>query len=164
MVGILLKEFFAFRMHNLTFVCTEISITSSPIMLFLSVRNAPFLAWNYSQADQYTSLVWSRVQKRLLCSYSWIESSSGEMYSPLKKKKDLKKKIEWGCLWWLSGKESACHCRRWGFDPWSGKIPCATEPESSPHPLQLEKALAQQPRHSATKNQLITFRDLGVNK
>ena len=25
--------------------------------------------------------------------------------------------------WWLSGKESACRCRRCGFDPWVGKIP-----------------------------------------
>ena len=24
---------------------------------------------------------------------------------------------------WLSGKESACHCKRLGFDPWVGKIP-----------------------------------------
>ena len=24
---------------------------------------------------------------------------------------------------WLSGKESACQCRRCGFDPWVGKIP-----------------------------------------
>ena len=24
--------------------------------------------------------------------------------------------------WWLNGKESACQCRRRGFDPWSGKI------------------------------------------
>ena len=24
---------------------------------------------------------------------------------------------------WLSGKESACQCRRQGFDPWVGKIP-----------------------------------------
>ena len=24
---------------------------------------------------------------------------------------------------WLIGKESACQCRRWGFDPWVGKIP-----------------------------------------
>ena len=29
--------------------------------------------------------------------------------------------------WWLSGKESACPCRGHGFDPWSGKIPHATE-------------------------------------
>ena len=26
-------------------------------------------------------------------------------------------------LWWLSGKESACQCRRLGFNPWVGKIP-----------------------------------------
>ena len=24
--------------------------------------------------------------------------------------------------WWLSGKESACQCRRWGFDPWVREI------------------------------------------
>ena len=24
---------------------------------------------------------------------------------------------------WLSGKESTCQCRRWGFDPWVRKIP-----------------------------------------
>ena len=29
--------------------------------------------------------------------------------------------------WWLSGKESTCQCRRHGFDPWSGKIPHASE-------------------------------------
>ena len=28
-----------------------------------------------------------------------------------------------GFPWWLSGKESACHCKRFGFDPWVGKIP-----------------------------------------
>ena len=25
---------------------------------------------------------------------------------------------------WFSGKECACQCRRCGFDPWVGKIPC----------------------------------------
>ena len=28
-----------------------------------------------------------------------------------------------GLPWWLSGKESACQCRRHGFDPWVRKIP-----------------------------------------
>ena len=35
-----------------------------------------------------------------------------------------------GLLRWLSGKESACHlrgCRRYGFDPWVGKIPLEKE-------------------------------------
>ena len=31
--------------------------------------------------------------------------------------------VFWGeHLWWLSGKESACQCRRSKFDPWVGKI------------------------------------------
>jgi len=29
--------------------------------------------------------------------------------------------------WWLSGKESACQCRRYGFDPWVGKTPLEKE-------------------------------------
>ena len=32
-----------------------------------------------------------------------------------------------GLPWWLSGKEFACQPRRLGFDPWSGKIPHASE-------------------------------------
>ena len=39
---------------------------------------------------------------------------------------NLKKKIR-GLPWWLSGKESACQCRRHGFNPWSWKIPHGTE-------------------------------------
>ena len=38
------------------------------------------------------------------------------------------KKIEDIALpWWRSGWESACQCRRHGFEPWSGKIPHAME-------------------------------------
>ena len=29
----------------------------------------------------------------------------------------------WGLPWWLSGKESACQCRRLRFSPWVRKIP-----------------------------------------
>ena len=36
-----------------------------------------------------------------------------------------------GLSWWLSGKESDCQCRRHGFDPWSRKIPHASEQLSS---------------------------------
>ena len=32
-----------------------------------------------------------------------------------------------GLTWWQSGWESACQCRGHGFEPWSGKIPHATE-------------------------------------
>ena len=34
--------------------------------------------------------------------------------------------FDYGLPWWLSGKESACQCRRHGrheFDPWVGKMP-----------------------------------------
>ena len=33
----------------------------------------------------------------------------------------------WGLPWWHSGWESACQCRGHGYEPWSGKIPHATE-------------------------------------
>ena len=32
-----------------------------------------------------------------------------------------------GLPWWFSGKESACQCRRCGFDPWVGKAPLEKE-------------------------------------
>ena len=38
--------------------------------------------------------------------------------------------------WWQSGKEFVCQCRERGFDPWSGKIPHATQ-QLSPSELQL---------------------------
>ena len=37
----------------------------------------------------------------------------------------LKEKL--GLLWWLSGKEPTCQCRRWGFHPWVEKIPLEKE-------------------------------------
>ena len=35
-----------------------------------------------------------------------------------------------GLPWWLSGKESACQCRRHWFDPWSRKSPHAVKQRS----------------------------------
>ena len=37
------------------------------------------------------------------------------------------KKSVIGLPWWRSGWESACQCRRHGFEPWSGRIPHAAE-------------------------------------
>ena len=34
--------------------------------------------------------------------------------------------------WWLSGKESACQCRRREFDPWARKIPWRWKWKSTP--------------------------------
>ena len=37
-------------------------------------------------------------------------------------------KTTWlGLPWWFSGKESACQCKRYRFNPWSRKIPYAVE-------------------------------------
>ena len=44
--------------------------------------------------------------------------------------KKEKKKNFTGFPWWLSGKESTSQCRRYGFDPWSGKIPHVVEQPS----------------------------------
>ena len=38
-----------------------------------------------------------------------------------------------GLPWGFSGEESACQCRRHGFDPWSRKIPHATKPSCHYH-------------------------------
>ena len=91
------------------------------------------------------------------------------------------KRIALGLPWWCSGWESACQCRGYGFEPWSGKIPHAaeqlapwattTEParlepvlcnkivrgprtamKSGPRLPQLEKALAQKRRPNTAKN------------
>ena len=50
-----------------------------------------------------------------------------------------------GLPWWCSGWESACQCRRHGFEPWSGKIPHAAEQlgpwATITEPLRLEPVL-----------------------
>ena len=37
----------------------------------------------------------------------------------------------WGLPLWLSGKESACQCRRHEFNPWSGKSPWRRKGQST---------------------------------
>ena len=39
----------------------------------------------------------------------------------------LLKSVLSGLPWWRSGWESACQCRGYGFEPWSGRIPHAAE-------------------------------------
>ena len=40
--------------------------------------------------------------------------------------------VDIGLRCWLSGKESACQCRRRGFDPWVRKIPWRRNWQSTP--------------------------------
>ena len=37
-----------------------------------------------------------------------------------------------GLPWWFSGKESACQCRRPGFNPWVRKIPWRRQWQTTP--------------------------------
>ena len=47
-------------------------------------------------------------------------------------KKLRHRKAQGGLPWWLSGKESACQCRRCGFNPWVGKIPWRRQWQPTP--------------------------------
>ena len=54
-----------------------------------------------------------------------VQSLVGELSPPRPRGKAKKKLllIEFRLPWWLSGKESACQCRRHEFYPWVRKIP-----------------------------------------
>ena len=54
-----------------------------------------------------------------------------------------------GLPWWLSGKESACQCRRHRFNPWSRKIPHALK-QLSPCTTAVEPVL-QSPGTTTTE-------------
>ena len=58
----------------------------------------------------------------------------------------LLKSSIWGPPWWLSGKESACQCRRHRFDPWSRKMPHAVGQLSRAPQLLSLQSRAQKPQ------------------
>ena len=65
------------------------------------------------------------------------------------------KNIYLGLPWWRSGWESACQCREHGFEPWSGKIPHATE-QLGPwaiitEPARLEPVLRNKRGHNSER-------------
>ena len=74
---------------------------------------------------------------------------------------------KYGLPWWLSGKESACQCRRHkkcGFDPWVRKMPWRRKRQ--PIPVFLpgkfhgeRKVLGYSPGESKSRTQLIWERD-----
>ena len=61
---------------------------------------------------------------KMLCS---ISSNFISIFSFHSYNKIWSQKVNMGLPWWRSGWESACQCRGHGFEPWSGKIPRATE-------------------------------------
>ena len=60
-----------------------------------------------------------------------------------------------GLPWWRSGWESACRCRRHGFEPWSGKIPHAAEQlgrwATTTEPAHLEPVLCNKRGHDSER-------------
>ena len=50
-----------------------------------------------------------------------------------------------GLPWWFSGKEPTCQCRRCGFDPWVGKIPCRRTWQPTPAILAWEIPWTEEP-------------------
>ena len=63
---------------------------------------------------------------------------------------------EQGLLSWCSGKESACQCRRRGFDPWVGKIPWRRKWQPNPVFLpgkSMDRGACQTTVHGVTKSQ-----------
>ena len=65
------------------------------------------------------------------------------------------KRIMIGLPWWCSGWESACQCRRRGFEPWYGKIPHATEQlgpwATTTEPARLEPVLRNKRHHDSER-------------
>ena len=61
--------------------------------------------------------------------YSSVKKLVKENETQRKQKKviKIKAKIRGFIPWWFSGKVSTCQCRRYGLDPWSEKIPHASE-------------------------------------
>ena len=59
---------------------------------------------------------------------SFLSAAPGDYWRPWSRARILREKpippLRWGLPRWHRGKESACQCRRPGFDPWIGKIPC----------------------------------------
>ena len=85
------------------------------------------------------------------CTLRFSELEALPVEGRMREKKRKKKR---GLPRRLCGKESACKCRRHGFDPWSGRTPHATE-HLSPC-TQLPRSRAQEPhqdsRNTATKS------------
>ena len=85
--------------------------------------------------------------------------SMGDLQSSLQHAGSLVEAYELlGLPWWLSDKESACQCRnrkRFGFDPWVGKIPWSRKWQPAPIILpgksHRQRSLAV---HEVTKSQM----------
>jgi len=70
----------------------------------------------YLQSSQWKSKVSVFILFKTLPNPGWLPSLGQALLSFFVKYNE-------GLLWWLSGKESTCQCRRHRFNPWSRKTP-----------------------------------------
>ena len=83
--------------------------------------------------------------------------------------KSLLLKDSHGLPLWLSGKESACQCRRHWFDHWSRKIPHAAEPLSlcsraqEPQPLRPTSSRAHASQQGSHRNEKPMHHDYRIS-
>ena len=100
---------------------THISkITINVNGLNASTKRHRLAEWIQKQ-NLYIYAVYKRPTSDLGTHMDW-KWGEGKRYSM---KTEIKRKL--GLPWWRSGWESACRCRGHGFEPSSGKIPCAAE-------------------------------------
>ena len=71
---------------------------------------------------------------------SFQEENIGQLSLQLFSTWNFLYKLRAGFPWWLSGKESACQCRRHSFDPWPRKSPHARE-QLNPCAMTIEPGL-----------------------
>ena len=99
-----------------------------------------------------------RISKRYLHShicYSFIHNSQGMETTSVSVNRWMHKDDVVGLPWWHSGWESTCQCRGHGFEPWSGKIPHATEQlgpwATTTEPAHLEPLLHNKRGHDSER-------------
>ena len=109
--------------------------------LFHDMKDFTGSAWALSQTQQFITKNCGFFNQPALTGIGFVTGSRYRLSSPWltiiqlsreKQTDSLKNKNldnislshrSWDSHWWLSGKERACQCRRYGFNPWVGKIP-----------------------------------------
>ena len=93
-----------------------------------SPHSRPGLIYEESSfsSSRWVLQVWEGQEFLPQTEYQYIENNYYKVLQTSKKMKRIKlsevKSMSYGLPGWLSGKESACQCRRRRFDPWVGKI------------------------------------------
>ena len=74
-------------------------------------------------SDCYADVWWELVEESGVMDWSFVQWAMGSILQLMRKD---------GLPWWFCGKESACQCRRCGFNPWVRKIPWRRKWHSTP--------------------------------